>query len=422
MKNTEKIYQLVCAISLGGKQDSIGIPIYSCYPSNGYFLSATDDKLKIKLFHDLMGFENNIVRLQSDELERTEYIEGDLSPIVIFSNGNPKVISGDTIEDLIENLKSISENSSDAIEDAVSQLESILEKFSGGQYPPPPTQLELEHLQSIKIEPKAARLWLDNVTGLLPSRNSVISASNKDTKNEIRLALLTWANEIAIYATSPIFEYFVNATSIANREGVYTEDIFGTAIVRRIAENIARNDRIVDLIRNFRRTYGRGPLASVQELSQKGLGEFSRKASESLDYYYEYVVSQLKSDQPYRILHSTFAADSGDQWPASVRAVLTQQSDKWQRTLDGLLEERTSLLGDLEKQSHQRDYARVTFLTRQNLNENIEKINDAIGLLDALKKSNSDRNRNMMAFDRFESIDYRSLNLNPDFFASLPLD
>jgi hypothetical protein len=417
----ESPFQLVSLINVSGSKNGICIPLFIKRPENFYYIPTTNNNLEIQGFQVCLDFERKIRGIPHESIDKTQYIKGDTLPIILISNDEIKIISGDNILDIEAKLE---RDSSDEIsQEALANIRYLIASNPGV------TDFRQQNsfwpMREEEIpKPVGARLWLDKVVQELEYiPNHKINDIEK-IRGEVRLSLLAWAQELAEHATSPIFYHFVSAVTKAHRMGVYTEDLMATAILKRVSENIARKDRIVDLIRDFRDQYHRGPLESVQNLAEIAEGPVANRATKVLNDYYEYVKLEIDRNFPYFVLLATFLADRYDQWPFDVKDYFSSSLVQHKKILDGLIKKRTEILHDysIVMKAPQLSYRLSrSMMLKMELSRVSKNMLDCLEKLDCYTKIIKGGARHLEYDLRFGSCDYNLMDLNMDYFATLDM-
>lgn len=414
-ESPEAIYQLDAALSLGGPHDGILIPIYSCYPSNDYFVATTDEVMEIASFRELDILHDYLCRVDVDACAKTQFVVGDISPVIIRVAGSDVIIHAEDVSNLIAAITICAVRDTAIAKEAIHQLHDLDVSL---QKEPYSADLKWDNLSDGEVSPKAARLWLDVAVAGLNERYGEESAT-EETKSYIRIQLLSWATKIAVSATSPIFRHFVEVAKRVERRGVYVQDIMGVAIVNWVCQDVARVDKLVDLIRDYRGSYGRGPLTSVLELADHRVPTLSSWADETIARYHDLMRKIMDKAEPYELLARTFVADDGSHWPDDLRDALLKRTAAQESTLSALLDERQKLLGQISIGNPRRDLPSFRTHLFVKLRALAGPIRSSAARVDALHKALSDAAAYREYHERFKGIDYYALGLSQEFFVSL---
>jgi hypothetical protein len=409
------VFQLNGAISLSFHTDCVLVPVYSCYPNNQHFVAHTDYFMNIVSFQDLDTLFGYIHSGLADDIPKTQFSVGDVSPVLLKIDNEITVIQGDDLDDIIRQLQLCKFNDSSIVEDVILDLTRDGHKPQVRQYEEDALS---KHLHEDEVDPKAARLWLDiAVEGLYANNSNDLNL--QDARVRARIHLLSWATKIANRATTPIFRHFVQTAKKIERRGVYVQDILGVAIVSWAYQDVSRLDWLVDLIRDFRRSYRRGPLATVIELTAHKSPKLVAWAENTIARYHDHIRRIVDTARPYELLAMTFVADDGNHWPPDVEQKLTRRAERHELDLRHLLDDRQEIIGRLEAKKSDTDptFDRPHFEWR--LRTNGQKIRQIASVLDSLRKSLSDKTLSGDYRMRFEGIDYKSLGLSEEFFVSL---
>ncbi|CAO1654735.1 hypothetical protein [Parasphingorhabdus sp. NYA22] len=425
---TDNPYILYSALNISKQNNAICIPSFLHYPDNQIYIPVTDERLKIIGFQPIDEFDNHFTTLAPDHDASYSYRIEDTVPLVIIDDGSVIVVSKDTYEELIDELKKMQNQYGEILSELLSDISSPQSSSNDEDYTIF-SSAEEELWASLELSPKNSTLWMDQV--IEGVRLEKWTGEDIDIENArlMRIQLLSWAQKLAETAPSRIFSHFTSSLHSVEQTGVYLQDIYGSALLSRMTLDVPRKDRVLDLMRRFRKRYGRGPLKSVQELAEHGSGEFKARAAEVLEKYYLHVEQELISEHPYRILTAAFAADSADQWPQAVLKKLTSSDEKFsadiQRKLNlhqnymdeyakireggGIkLSDNTTSLIDTDRI---RELALLLVQSSSNIKQQVE-------MLDVLKKvlsSSEKRNENRL----MGAIDYHKLELNEDLLTSI---
>ena len=410
--DSDDVYQLCAAIRFCASGDGLLIPVYSSYPRNQYFIASTDCSMLIDSFQELDFLLEHIVQTDSAFQEKTQFMIGDATPIIMSVNDSLVTVHGDDIRGIIESINILGIGDEPLVRELVDHLEDLdkspLEDARARDG-------EWSDLYESEVDPKPARLWLDVAIQDLDERFK--SASDiEQAKGKVRLQLLAWASNIADVATTPVFQHFLWAARKVERQGVYVEDILAAAIVNWVCQDVGRLDRLVDLVREFRQSYNRGPLTSVLELAGQQVPTLARWAKRSLDNYYRYMRKIVDSAPPYHLLVITFVADDGEHWPADIRTKLGKRAEKYAKELRSLLSRRQGLVDELElgRRRRQDPAARADLYRSQRSLE--VTIRNTTATLDAVTKALATSDKYGDYTRRFRGIDYNALGLSRDFF------
>lgn len=410
------IYQLASAARVGNASSGILIPLFTCYPRNEYFVGPTDLTMQIGQFQELDILLDNIVPIDVSACSKTQFVEGDFTPVIVSLSHKPVIWH----EEDLTTLLSVIEDSDYADEELIKELIADLRIHVGvdKQISFERDMLWDEFDDNDDVDPRPAKLWLDRAVQQLDERLGGYAGS-EEAKSRVRIQLLSWATKIADEATTPVFKHFIWAARRAEEKGVYIEDILGAAILNWICRDVGRLDRVIDIIREFRRAYGRGPLTSVLELRGHKVATLADWADRSLSRYYSYIREIMGTMLPYQFLGITFVADDGTHWPADIRKKLAKRARDCDRELRTLLQSRNDISVDLEVGSKERQDPAERAAQYRDLRSYERRIIALAAILDSLMKSLSDTNEYRDYSRRFARIDYNSLGLSQEFFAGL---
>lgn len=405
-------HQLCGAIKISKSGDGILVPVFSCYPLNKYYVASTKDDMEIYKFDELDILFDYIVPVPAHEYKKSQYIIGDTSPIIYCENNKIQCAAEDDIDNIIQSLKSIPDHGA-IVKELIDRLItlSLAEKENFRK------EDERWSEKNIPIQPRPAKLWLDVAIEDLDERYGR-KIYDELTKSKVRNQLLAWAADISSAVTTPIFNHFVWAVQKVERQGVYVQDILGTAIVNRLTGGVARVDRLTDLIKNYRMRYNRSPLSAVHELSEHSVAKLSEWADKTSEKYYKFIRSKLKKFAPYDILTMTFAADGG-QWPEDIQKNLQNVKAHHERNLSKMLETRKEISNYIEKSPRNKDYWELRPSQQRRLATLSSQIINEITYIDSLNKSISSDPKYSHYSERFTRVDFQSIGFNADFFLSL---
>lgn len=389
--------QLTAALRITSANSGIMIPLFSSYPSNYLFMATTDSLLNIDSFQEVDALDKKYIGLNLINTRRIQYEIGSLLPIALLDSGKEKVFSAENINDLIDVLRDEVKISGPIVNEALDCIinisKGISKDFSTGEVG--------IWAEGDNFETQQARLWLDQLTQELFSGTRDKTSSHEEALAHVRRSLLGWVVEHSEVATSKMFEHFVFALERARKAGVQTEDILAIAIIRRVSRGYAERDRLVDLIRNFRRTYARGPLEVAEDV--RGVLNRSSIVSKTLDDLFKYIRVRLKENVTSRLLVEMFIADSVDQWPDDIQITLRRMKVRLQSYLENLVSFRTELA------------ARNIQFNYGNLRKNSTEIRLAVIDLDIVNKIGASGGYSDTE-KRFSGIDYRAIGISEDFF------
>lgn len=431
------VYFLSHCINLAGSEDSVLIPLFRRPFSNYTYVSRTDSMMNIMSFDEIMSFDQLICHISDDACEKIEYVVGDVCPVIAKGEGQIFVFSGDYVEDIISKIKeqpACSKISAYAVE----LLNDIISTSPSTRRHPRKEEVDDHLLMFDKlIRPTPSRLWLENV---IRSADPRVFPSIKDkftATEEIRLSLLAWAHEIFSGATTQVKKYFLSALSTSEMHGVYVEDIYAAFIISE-ATSSCYNSNVIDLARNHRKKFNRGPLTSLLTLTSNQSGPFHHRANGLIEPFFNKMEFSIEHSHGKEALGLSFFADHPNQWPHRIISICNDRFDTafdyLNREINGFDEcvkllqitDHRKLLSEMKNRNfldikasrlNKMSLYNIDPLTRlkagifAKLSSYRSSIIDAVGYLDFLRKlvTASEYNR---SFASRSTINYESLGLD----------
>lgn len=420
-----KTYRIYSAINIGKAESGLCIPLFTHQYYNTLFTPVTDELLNIVEFQPTNEFSSRMIHLPAELDIDHYYTAGDCLPIVALDSGRIIAINGNDVLDIIRILSDMQDNYGEIVRELIENLKHIALKKIDRRA----SQNFVPASLGPSLQPKGSTLWLDNaiVDLKLADINGKIT---EEQAGSARLKLLAWAKDLGEHSTTPIFRYFLSAAKIAERAGVEVEDIVATALLRRMTEEIPRDNNVIALVHNFRQRYERGPLESVIELSETDQSEFSDRAKQVLVEYFSYINEKIDSGNKRTILSATYAADSGDQWPNNIRDKLILIRKRYLDNILSDISDHQDMIQEFDRIKElmrQRVIKRIRVtdtdrlrvrLAAQKLLNSSSRIYENIDMVDALSKSLSG-NIGKEHRKRSTGLDYRLMGLNEDVMTSI---
>lgn len=404
-----EVYQLSSVLKLPRGGEAVTVPLFKSYPRNEIFVAKTDASLKLIEFDDLVGFENYICSPNFDKIEKTQYKIGDYLPIIVIEEDEVKTFVGESLREILFKLNNAKSAEHGPVADMVTLFQKLVDGTVVGQEIPQEDQIDRLFEIDSALEPVPSRLWLDTAVRDADERVLRTWDSKYEALNKVRLSLLAWTQEVLQGATTPVIRHFQLSLGKIERLGVYTEDIYAAVIFKRAIDGYKASD-ILDMIRDHRDIYGRGPLSSLFALTKHRSGPFFERAQALIMPYRELVEDQIKNEEPYALLALSFAADSPDQWGEKLYAMTVRRIQHKSEKIEILAERKQRLSLEAAQSKKFRKDSKLF----GHIEEVRKEIRHEVAMLDSLKKLLSEEPTHYRFNSRFE-VDYNFIGISEDF-------
>lgn len=300
-------YILSGAIKIASGPAAIGVPVFSLFPSNSYYVANSDNNFCIQNISVIDGFFDKIKTINAADCEMIEYCLGDAMPIIFWAQYQINIICGDSIDELIIKLSDDKYENIDIIDEIKTDLLSS-KSANGGTI--------AHHFDDVfevyddRIRPIGAKLWLDEAIYQVNSRNIKAVEPSIEIENGVKMSLMAWSEDVSATVTTPIFKHFLWTIRQVESSGISTEEIHAAAILQRSGSNMDENVKSINLFHDFRCRFGHGPLVSLQRLSHAGAGRFRTAGRNILEGFHAKIKKAIEESEFYELLVLTFAADS----------------------------------------------------------------------------------------------------------------